>query len=285
VRRREFDGVRPGGEEQGSTTDGGWRLRGSGDELWAQVNSGDELRAPVNSGDELRAPVNSGDERQTPATNGTSDERGELEREASSGRQEKGESSATFYREQEGEERSSVLHGPSMAFFTGHRCVSYQRITREEETEALMFLNATKKRTRASRPLACSGVARARDGVGGRCRARSRSWPSGVRPARRDIARIARLGGQEAGRGSRGAGVGAEREQGGERQGREGVVGSGGGWLRDEQQARARSLRFWGIRPLVGRFRLGFVFFLFFKFRNTFFYIAQKFIKIHQNYL
>jgi hypothetical protein len=27
--------------------------------------------------------------------------------------------SAAFYREQEGEERSPVLHGPSMAFFTG----------------------------------------------------------------------------------------------------------------------------------------------------------------------
>jgi hypothetical protein len=33
----------------------------------------------------------------TPATNGTSDERGELEREASSGRQEKGESSAASF--------------------------------------------------------------------------------------------------------------------------------------------------------------------------------------------
>jgi hypothetical protein len=43
------------------------------------------------SGDELRAPVNSGDERRAPATNDTSDERGELEREASSGRREKGE--------------------------------------------------------------------------------------------------------------------------------------------------------------------------------------------------
>jgi hypothetical protein len=71
--------------------------------------------APVNSGDELRAPVNSGNERQTPATNGTSDERGDLEREASSGRKEKGESSAAFYREQEGRPGSSMdavgLHG------------------------------------------------------------------------------------------------------------------------------------------------------------------------------
>jgi hypothetical protein len=112
--------------------------------------------------------------------------------------------------------------------------------------------------------------------LGGTSRA-SRGWAAWERTGR---------GGQEAGRSSRGAGVGAEREQGGERQRREGVVGSGDDWLRDEQQARARSLGFWGIGPLVGRFSLGFVFFLFFfKFRNTFFYIAQKFIKIHQNYL
>jgi hypothetical protein len=96
VRRREFDGVQPGGEEHGSTTDVEWRVRGSGD----------ELRAPVNSGELRRRTTNFGDEQCT-------GERGELERGASSGRQEKGESSAAFYREQEGEERSLVV-------FNGH---------------------------------------------------------------------------------------------------------------------------------------------------------------------
>jgi hypothetical protein len=69
--------------------------------------------APTNSGDERHTPANStgsGDERQTPATNGngTSYERGVLEREANSSRQEWG-GSAAFYREQEGEERSLVV--------------------------------------------------------------------------------------------------------------------------------------------------------------------------------
>jgi hypothetical protein len=56
----------------------------------------------------------------TPATNDTSDERGELEREASLGRREKRESSAVlFYREQEGEKESaretSMASGASSA--------------------------------------------------------------------------------------------------------------------------------------------------------------------------
>ena len=63
--------------------------------------------APVNSGDERHTPANStgsGDERQTPATNGngTSYERGVLEREANSSRQEWGGSAVPFYREREG---------------------------------------------------------------------------------------------------------------------------------------------------------------------------------------
>jgi hypothetical protein len=39
-------GFRPG-EEQGSTTDDGWRLRGSGDELRDSVNSGDERQMTI----------------------------------------------------------------------------------------------------------------------------------------------------------------------------------------------------------------------------------------------
>jgi hypothetical protein len=55
--------------------------------------------APVNSGDERHTPANStgsGDERQTPAMNGTSDERGVLEGEANSSRQEWGGSAVPF---------------------------------------------------------------------------------------------------------------------------------------------------------------------------------------------
>ena len=64
------------------------------------------------------APVNSGDERRTPrapATNGnveqcTSDERGVLEGEANSSRQEWGGSAVPFYREREGRgEVTSVI--------------------------------------------------------------------------------------------------------------------------------------------------------------------------------
>jgi hypothetical protein len=59
------------------------------------------------------APVNSGDERQR-TTSGTSERDG-----ASLGRQEKGEGSAAFYREQEGEEKSSVLQW-AQSYFNGH---------------------------------------------------------------------------------------------------------------------------------------------------------------------
>jgi hypothetical protein len=38
----------------------------------------------------------------------------------------------------------------TVGVFNGHRCVSYQRITREEETEALMILNVAGERTRGS---------------------------------------------------------------------------------------------------------------------------------------
>jgi hypothetical protein len=76
---------------RGSTTDG---------ECVAPANSGDELYTPANYGDERRTPL-------APATNGngTSYERGVLEREVNSSRQEWG-GSAAFYREQEGKERS-----------------------------------------------------------------------------------------------------------------------------------------------------------------------------------
>jgi hypothetical protein len=50
-----------------------------------------------------------------------------------------------------------------------------------------------------------------------------------------------------------------ERDQRRERKHRE---SGGGGWKTRE---RARSLGFWGIGPLVGRFSVGLVFFLFFK--------------------
>jgi hypothetical protein len=65
------------------------------------MNSGDERHTPANS-------TGSGDERQTPATNGngTSDERGVLEGEANSSRQEWG-GSAAFYREREVDEGSA----------------------------------------------------------------------------------------------------------------------------------------------------------------------------------
>jgi hypothetical protein len=68
------------------------------------MNSGDERHTPANS-------TGSGDERQTPATNGndTSDERGVLEREANSSRQEWGGSAVPFYREREG--RREVCQG------------------------------------------------------------------------------------------------------------------------------------------------------------------------------
>jgi hypothetical protein len=38
----------------------------------------------------------------------------------------------------------------TVGVFNSHRCVSYQRITREEETEALMILNIAGERTRGS---------------------------------------------------------------------------------------------------------------------------------------
>jgi hypothetical protein len=65
--------------------------------------------------------------------------------------------------------------------FNGHRCVSYQRITREEETEALMFLNATTKRTHGSsrerrgRWLARAWLARGNRGRDAQGRAASQS--------------------------------------------------------------------------------------------------------------
>jgi hypothetical protein len=85
-----------------------------------------EYVAPANSGDERHTPANStgsGDERQTPATNGngTSDERGVLEREANSSRQEWGGSAVPFYREREGEERSlASSKRPSMVLLLLH---------------------------------------------------------------------------------------------------------------------------------------------------------------------
>jgi hypothetical protein len=87
VRREEFDGVRPGEEKQ--ELDYGRRMASA----WLRRRT---------AGSELRRRT------ATPATSGTSDERGELERETSSGRREKRESSAVpFYREQEGEKESA----------------------------------------------------------------------------------------------------------------------------------------------------------------------------------
>jgi hypothetical protein len=62
--------------------------------------------------------VNFDDERQTPATNGTSDERGELEREASSGRKEWERALLLFIERRRGEEASArgVTRGASDAF-------------------------------------------------------------------------------------------------------------------------------------------------------------------------
>jgi hypothetical protein len=47
--------------------------------------------------------------------------------------------------------REKVGQGERMVgVFNGHRCVSYRRITREEETEALMILNVAGEQTRGS---------------------------------------------------------------------------------------------------------------------------------------
>jgi hypothetical protein len=98
VWRGWIDEFRPVGE-QGSTTDG---------ECVAPVNSGDERHTPANYGlRELRR-------RTTTNGNGTSDERGVLEREANSSRQEWG-GSAAFYRMQEGRRKETP------GSFIGHR--------------------------------------------------------------------------------------------------------------------------------------------------------------------
>jgi len=83
VRRGEFDRVRPGGEKQG--LDYGQRMRGSGELRRRTAHSG-ELHG-------LRRRTATND-------NGTSDERGVLERETNSSRGEWG-GSAAFYRERE----------------------------------------------------------------------------------------------------------------------------------------------------------------------------------------
>jgi hypothetical protein len=171
-------------------------------------------------------------------------------------RQRRERGSAAFYMEQEGEERSPALHGPSMAFFT-------RRVNgRGERTKSSSITRVIKR--------AC--------GVNLRLRAReSRRRVSNARRGRLDrsaarragIAALLGLGRRgRAGRAARwGAGRGclaaSARESEGEKReirgGRERSAGGGGlaGW-------RARSLGFWGIGPLVVRFSVGLVFFSFF---------------------
>jgi hypothetical protein len=62
--------------------------------------------------------MNSGDERQQTTVNGTSDERGALEKEASSSKEEGRRLCCLFIERGRGEERSLVV-------FNGHRCVSF----------------------------------------------------------------------------------------------------------------------------------------------------------------
>jgi hypothetical protein len=100
--------------------------------------------------------VNSGDERQR-TTGGTSDERGVLERETSSGRRKKGESSVVPFIESRRErkslpgrrQRSAGLQVPSMASVTSQG-INWES-NGEEETVAVMILNAVGERTRGLR--------------------------------------------------------------------------------------------------------------------------------------
>jgi hypothetical protein len=162
------------------------------------------------------------------------------------GRKRRERGSAAFYREHEGEERSPTLHGPSMTFFT-------RRVNgRGERTKSSSITRVIKR--------ACS------------VNLRLRAWESRRRVSNARRGRLDRSAARRAGiaAASRRCSAGwlccwwlaQERARGEKREirgGRERSAGGGGlaGW-------RARSLGFWGIGPLVGRFSVGLVFFLFF---------------------
>jgi hypothetical protein len=138
--------------------------------------------------------------------------------------------------------------------FNGDRCVSYQRITREEETEALMFLNATTKRTcgssreRRGRWLARAWFARGnrgRDAQGRAAAVERRAMQGRERGTQRPACAGACGLGQRRARSARTSGL-------------------GGGGLEARERACDCSLGFWDIGPLVGRFSVGLVFYSFF---------------------
>jgi hypothetical protein len=177
-------------------------------------------------------------------------------------RQRRERGSAAFYREQEGEERSPALHGPSMAFFIGRVNGRGERTKSSSITRVIKWACGVNLRLRARESR--RRVSNARRGQLDRSAARR----VGIAAASR---RSSAWGGEDAQGARRGGALGAaawrlaqERARGEKREirgGRERSAGGGGlaGW-------RARSLGFWGIGPLVGRFSVGLVFFFFFLF-------------------
>jgi hypothetical protein len=180
VRREEFDGVRPGEEKQ--ELDYGRRMASA----WLRRRT---------AGSELRRRT------ATPATSGTSDERGELERERRvrvGGRRERALLSPFIESRREKKslpERRQWLAGlqvPSMASVTSQGINGESN--GEEETVGVMILNATSNRTDAD----------VESRVGTRCRAGGSTRGRRVWCGRRDLERGARA---DVGRGRPGSGL------------------------------------------------------------------------------
>jgi hypothetical protein len=137
----------------------------------------------------------------TPATNGTSDERGELEREASSGRKEKGESSAAFYRELEGEK--ALGEGETVGNGAIDASVSWRVMVGERNRSSDAPL--TQRRTGAdllgwAARLLGSWLSGARSDVQG---TRRTNWQLGSRASDADGASVARRRGHRGAQGLR----------------------------------------------------------------------------------
>jgi hypothetical protein len=156
--------------------------------------------------------VNSGDKRQTPTTNDTSDERGELEREASSGREDGRELCCPFYRERGRERRSR-------RFFNGRSQTSMAitSISYKEDNGGGMggrngsSLNARNKRSRGHHGVGLASWSVTSAGAGLR-RARRRAWAR-LKRARVECGRglgCSRAAAHGAASGSRGSRVGVQ---------------------------------------------------------------------------
>jgi hypothetical protein len=197
-------------------------------------------------------------------TNDNSDERGELERERRvwvGGRRERG--SAAFYREQEGEDRSLVLHGPSMAFFTGRvngrgKRTKSSSITRYSNGCAVGRLGFGSDASGAGTVAASQSGARAAS-ICGRLQAgrgRGRARPDARRGARLHVDFLASRGSARSDRGCVGS-HGAEAGSAGARGSgswRAGRVAGCLAWPRGEN--RERREREWGGRERsIGRRR------------------------------